>query len=170
MKSIVQLILCLVVLPFAQRVMRRLGVPATRQDARIARTCLLILLIAYLMAGLADSLMVFATAIVMSAVNFCLNPALRSLLLTIANDAGAGIVLAAVEAMNALSAVVAGPLMAEGFRLGISWGGKWIGLHWFLAMIILFPGAVIVACLQFDEIERRRKLRNMEEEAIRDFN
>ena len=61
-----------------------------------------------------------------------------------ADNAGAGTVLAAVEAMNALSAFAAGPLMAEGFRLGIIWGGKWIGLHWFLVMIILFPGAFIL--------------------------
>jgi hypothetical protein len=159
MKSIAQLVLCLVVLPFAQKLMRQHRVSAIRQDARIARICLIILLIAYFMAGLADNLVVFITAIVMSAVNFCLNPALRSLLLTMAHNAGAGTVLSAVEALNAMSAVVAGPLMAEGFRLGISWGGKWIGLHWFLAMLILLPGAVIVTCIRFDDFERRRSLR-----------
>ncbi|KPA38350.1 mfs transporter [Fusarium langsethiae] len=166
MKSIAQLVLCLVVLPFAQKLMRQHRVSAIRQDARIARTCLIILLIAYFMAGLADSLVVFITAIVMSAVNFCLNPALRSLLLTMAHNAGAGTVLSAVEALNAMSAVVAGPLMAEGFRLGISWGGKWIGLHWFLAMLILLPGAVIVICIRFDDFERRRSLRVDEDDDL----
>ncbi|KAH7251045.1 major facilitator superfamily domain-containing protein [Fusarium tricinctum] len=156
MKSFAQLGLCLGALPYAQRVMRQSNVSAIKQDVWIARTCLIILVIAYCMAGFADNLVMFASAIIMSAVNFCLNPALRSLLLAMAHGAGAGAVLSAVEVLNAISAVVAGPVMAEGFRLGMGWGGMWLGLHWFIAMFILLPGAVIIICMRFDAFERRR--------------
>ncbi|KAH6962868.1 major facilitator superfamily domain-containing protein [Fusarium avenaceum] len=156
MKSFAQLGLCLGALPYAQRVMRKSNISAIKQDVWIARTCLVILVIAYCMAGFADNLVMFVSAIIMSAVNFCLNPALRSLLLAMAHGAGAGAVLSAVEVLNAISAVVAGPVMAEGFRLGMGWGGMWLGLHWFIAMFILLPGAVIIICMRFDAFERRR--------------
>lgn len=136
--------------------MRQANISAIKQDVWIARTCLVILVIAYCMAGFADNLVMFVSAIIMSAVNFCLNPALRSLLLAMAHGAGAGAVLSAVEVLNAISAVVAGPVMAEGFRLGMGWGGMWLGLHWFMAMFILLPGAVIIICMRFDAFERRR--------------
>ncbi|CAF3615495.1 unnamed protein product [Fusarium graminearum] len=155
-KSFTQLGLCLVALPFAQRVMRRSNVPAITQDVWIARTCVVVLVIAYCLAGFADNLIVFVTAIVLSAVNFCLNPALRSLLLTMAHSAGAGAVLSAVEVLNAIAAVVSGPVMAAGFRLGMEWGGKWLGLHWFIAMLILLPGALIVVCMRFNNVGRRQ--------------
>ncbi|UZP35076.1 hypothetical protein NXS19_002892 [Fusarium pseudograminearum] len=155
-KSFTQLGLCLIALPFAQRVMRRSNVPAITQDVWIARTCVVVLVIAYCLAGFADNLIVFVTAIVLSAVNFCLNPALRSLLLTMAHSAGAGAVLSAVEVLNAIAAVVSGPVMAAGFRLGMEWGGKWLGLHWFIAMLILLPGALIVVCMRFNNVGRRQ--------------
>ncbi|KAM0410374.1 hypothetical protein ACHAPZ_000970 [Fusarium culmorum] len=155
-KSFTQLGLCLIALPFAQRVMRRSNVPAITQDVWIARTCVVVLVIAYCMAGFADNLIMFVTAIVLSAVNFCLNPALRSLLLTMAHSAGAGAVLSAVEVLNAIAAVVSGPVMAAGFRLGMEWGGKWLGLHWFIAMLILLPGALIVVCMRFNNVGRRQ--------------
>uniref|UniRef100_A0A4E9EQY6 Major facilitator superfamily (MFS) profile domain-containing protein n=1 Tax=Gibberella zeae TaxID=5518 RepID=A0A4E9EQY6_GIBZA len=155
-KSFTQLGLCLVALPFAQRVMRRSNVPAITQDVWIARTCVVVLVITYCLAGFADNLIVFVTAIVLSAVNFCLNPALRSLLLTMAHSAGAGAVLSAVEVLNAIAAVVSGPVMAAGFRLGMEWGGKWLGLHWFIAMLILLPGALIVVCMRFNNVGRRQ--------------
>ncbi|KAK6719539.1 hypothetical protein SNK03_002657 [Fusarium graminearum] len=136
--------------------MRRSNVPAITQDVWIARTCVVVLVIAYCLAGFADNLIVFVTAIVLSAVNFCLNPALRSLLLTMAHSAGAGAVLSAVEVLNAIAAVVSGPVMAAGFRLGMEWGGKWLGLHWFIAMLILLPGALIVVCMRFNNVGRRQ--------------
>ncbi|KAF5664246.1 major facilitator superfamily transporter transporter [Fusarium heterosporum] len=156
MKSFAQLGLCLGALPYAQRVMRQSNISAIKQDVWIARTCLVILVIAYCMAGFADNLVVFVSAIIMSAVNFCLNPALRSLLLAMAHGAGAGAVLSAVEVLNAISAVVAGPVMAEGFRLGMGWGGMWLGLHWFIAMFILMLGAIIIICMRFDVFDGRR--------------
>ncbi|KAF9766558.1 hypothetical protein IL306_001021 [Fusarium sp. DS 682] len=134
--------------------MRQSQIPAITQDVLIARSCVVVLVIAYFMAGFAETLVIFVTAIVLSAVNFCLNPALRSLLLTMAHSAGAGAVLSAVEVLNAIAAVVSGPVMAAGFRLGMEWGGKWLGLHWFIAMLILLPGAMIVICMRFDNVGR----------------
>ncbi|SCV34275.1 uncharacterized protein FFB14_04756 [Fusarium fujikuroi] len=154
-KSFTQLGLCLVALPFAQKIMRQSHVPAITQDIWVARTCVIILVIAYCMAGLADNLVMFIIAVVLSAVNFCLNPALRSLLLTMASSCGAGAVLSAVEVLNAIAAVVSGPVMAAGFRLGMDWGGRWLGLHWFIAMLILMPGALIVVCMRFNNVGRR---------------
>lgn len=135
--------------------MRQSHVPAITQDIWVARTCVIILVIAYCMAGLADNLVMFIIAVVLSAVNFCLNPALRSLLLTMASSCGAGAVLSAVEVLNAIAAVVSGPVMAAGFRLGMDWGGRWLGLHWFIAMLILMPGALIVVCMRFNNVGRR---------------
>lgn len=164
MKSIAQLVLCLGALPLAGHLLRRSQVPAITQDVWIARTCLVVLVIAYCMAGLADTLLVFVTAVVLSGVNFCLNPALRSLLLAMAHSAGAGAVLSAVEVLNALSAVVSGPIVAAGFRLGLRWGGKWLGLHWFIAMLILLPGAIIVVCIPFGVVDRKGGITDDEDE------
>jgi hypothetical protein len=163
MKSIAQLGLMLGALLLAGYLLRRSQVPAIQQDAWIARTCLVILVISYCMAGLAETLLVFLIAIILSAVNFCLNPALRSLLLAMATSAGAGAVLSAVEVLNALSAVVSGPIIAASFRLGLRWGGKWLGLHWFVAMLILLPGAIIVLCMRFPE-DRKGAITDDEDE------
>ncbi|KAF7537546.1 hypothetical protein G7Z17_g12826 [Cylindrodendrum hubeiense] len=97
-------------------------------------------------------------------VNFCLNPALRSLLLAMTHNAGAGAVLSAVEVLNALSAVVAGPVMAGAFRLGMLWGGKWLGLHWFVGMLILLPGAIIVVFMRFGDVDRKAGITGDEDE------
>ncbi|KAM0240811.1 hypothetical protein ACHAP5_007846 [Fusarium lateritium] len=164
-KSFTQLGLCLVALPFAQKAMRRCHVPAITQDVWIARACVVVLVIAYCMAGFTDNQVMFVTAIILSAVNFCLNPALRSLLLTMAHGVGAGAVLSAVEVLNAIAAVVSGPVMAAGFRLGMDWGGKWLGLHWFIAMLILLPGAMIVVFMRFDNIRQREETPEVDEEA-----
>ena len=70
---------------------------------------------------------------------------LRSLLVVLAGEQHTAMLFTAISVLQNIGMLIAGPLMAWTFRVGLNWGGVWIGLP-FIATGCLFSCA---ACILF---------------------
>lgn len=150
MKSVLQMLTGLVLIPLVSQHLTKIHMPATKKDAWIARGSLSLAAVAYTAAGLADRLPLFLAANVLSAMCIGVEPAMRSLLITTARGSGTGVLFATLQVILSLGIVVSGPLIAATFRLGLHWGRAWLGLPLLMSGAIVAPTAVILFVMSFE--------------------
>ncbi|KID94300.1 Major facilitator superfamily domain, general substrate transporter, partial [Metarhizium majus ARSEF 297] len=153
LRSFVMLGLFLCILPLTNYLVLRAGIPPIRQDSWTARIGVTLIIVSSWMTGLAETLPVFIVAVVLSAFSLCLEPAMRSLIVYSARNAGTGMVFSVMELLQALGFIASGPIVASSFRLGLHWGGQWLGLPLLMAACMAMPGAVIIFALRTEETE-----------------
>lgn len=70
--------------------------------------------------------------------------------MAMAREAGTGSIISAMEVLTALGIAVSGPIVAATFRLGMKWGGGWIGLPMFVGAVLMVPGAGILLGMGYE--------------------
>jgi hypothetical protein len=66
----------------------------------------------------------------------------RSLITTLVDEQHVGRLYAAVSIVETVGALIAGPLLAASYNLGLRWKGAWVGLPYFLLSLVSFIAAV----------------------------
>lgn len=112
----------------------------------------LVAVICSCLAGAATDVGAFTVSIILYAFSYCLEPTVRSLVVSMGRDAGTGSIVSAMEVLTAVSIAIAGPIIAATFRLGMKLGGDWIGLPMYIGGGIMVPGALILWLTRFDEM------------------
>lgn len=131
--------------------LRRCKVLPVTQDAYVSRVSALFLVAGSILCGAAATVEGFTTSVVIGALGSCIDPAVRSLLVSMAHEAGTGSVISAMEVLIALGIAISGPIVAATFRKGMNLGGGWLGLPMYTGAALIVPGAIILWCLRYDE-------------------
>ncbi|OAA78554.1 Major facilitator superfamily domain, general substrate transporter [Akanthomyces lecanii RCEF 1005] len=131
------------------------GMPAVTKDAWVARSGLLLAMTGYIIAGLADRLPLFLVGTVISSFSIGVEPAMRSLLIATARNSGSGALFSTLQVMLSLGIIIAGPIIAASFRLGLHMGQEWLRLPLLLSSIVMAPTATLLFALKFKESSGR---------------
>ena len=137
-----------VAVPFATFLLLKWNTP-TGKDIWISRIGILSLVTGSFGMGLAPTSAMFITALSVWRVETCYTPAVMSL---IAHVAGiddvqkdqTGLVYLCMSFIRCTGIIIGGPLLAEALRLGLRYGGGWLGLPFLAAGCLQFIAAIIV--------------------------
>lgn len=144
----------LLFLPIASQYLTKAGMPAVTKDAWVARIGLLLAMAGYIIAGLADRLPLFLVGTVIS-FSIGVEPAMRSLLIATARNSGSGALFSTLQVMLSMGIIIAGPIIAASFRLGLHMGQEWLGLPLLLSSIVMAPTATLLFALKFKDSSGR---------------
>lgn len=151
-KGLLQMATGLLIIPVISNLLTRAHMAPVTKDAWVARGSLLLAMAGYSIAGLAAHLPLFLAGTALSAASIGIEPAMRSLLIATAGGSaavGTGALFSTMQMVLSLGIVIAGPLMAASFRLGLHWGQDWLGLPLLLATAIVAPTTVVLFVMRF---------------------
>ncbi|KAJ4144396.1 hypothetical protein LMH87_003280 [Akanthomyces muscarius] len=154
-KSVLQVVVGLLFLPIASQHLTKAGMPAVTKDAWVARIGLLLAMAGYIIAGLADRLLLFLVGTVISSFSIGVEPAMRSLLIATAPNSGSGALFSTLQVMLSLGIITAGPIIAASFRLGLHMDQEWLGIPLLLSSIVMPPTATLLFALKFKDSSGR---------------
>ncbi|KGQ08184.1 hypothetical protein BBAD15_g6490 [Beauveria bassiana D1-5] len=147
--SVANLATLVVVLPALSWVMlRRETVSALQKDLWLARGSGCVQVLGSFLTALAPTGPAFVAAIALYECNRGYMPSMVSVIVSVAERAGTAqqtTVYACVSTMSATGAMLAGPVMASAFRIGLQWGQSWYGLPFVAAGLLqLFTLLILI--------------------------
>lgn len=138
--SVANLAMLVVVLPAASYLLLlRYRFSALRKDLWLARASGCVQVLGSFLTALAPTAPAFVASIALYECNKGHTPAMVSVIVSVAERAGIAqqtTVYAVVSTMSATGAMLAGPVMASAFRVGLGWGQSWYGLPFFAAGVL----------------------------------
>ncbi|KAM3441646.1 hypothetical protein MY4824_001424 [Beauveria thailandica] len=147
--SVANLATLVVVLPALSWLMlRRDGVSALQKDLWLARGSGCVQVLGSFLTALAPTGPAFVAAIALYECNRGYMPSMVSVIVSVAERAGIAqqtTVYACVSTMSATGAMLAGPVVASAFRVGLQWGQSWYGLPFLAAGLLqLFTLLILI--------------------------
>lgn len=143
-KNTASISLTAVVLPIISQLLLKIGMPPTIKDWWIVRVSAVISVAAALAMGLAPTVALFVSAMVFGESSGGLQAALRSVVTELVDQSHVALVMTVLSMSLTVSEMVAGPLMAETFKLGMELGGVLIGMPYLVSAALLSVGAVLL--------------------------
>lgn len=132
------------------------------KDLWLARASILVQVMGCLIIGLADTPAVLIPGVALQALGTGFHPLVRGIVtnLLVARSRGddgdhngssaasegnqvVGLLYSVIAFIETTGTMVANPLLAAAFRVGLEWGGSWVGLPFLLAAV-LFAGALVI--------------------------
>lgn len=146
--SIVSIFVMLVAVPVATRFLMKRNT-ALGKDIWIARLGILSLIVGCFGVGAAPTGALFVLALSLYRVNICYDPAIMSIIASMAgidgeNEKHSSLVYMCISFMRCVGTVISGPLLAFCFRIGMRLGNEWLGLPFFMATVLQVCVAVIL--------------------------
>ncbi|OJZ80075.1 hypothetical protein ASPFODRAFT_148312 [Aspergillus luchuensis CBS 106.47] len=139
------------ILPFASRVLLLyLRLNPSLKDLWLARAGISALVVGAFGIGLADRSFIVIISLMIYSLGFGYGPAMRGLLITIAEGQRASDLLMCVSLIESTGLLLSGPLLATSFRAGMAWGGVWIGLPFILVGCGLACATAILIVIKID--------------------
>lgn len=133
------------ILPIVSQVLLvKFSLPPQVKDAWLARAGILALVTGTFGIGLASNSGMLIASLVVYALGSGYGPSMKSLLASVAGERHIGILFTAISVLETIGMLVAGPLMAATFRIGLGWGEFWIGLPFISTGCLLTCAAIIV--------------------------
>jgi hypothetical protein len=80
-------------------------------------------------------------------------PLVRSLLASIVDKTHVNTMYTTISVFETMGSIIAGPLLAGAFRIGLKLGGAWIGLPFLAAGCLFGSAAVIVISINLSSLE-----------------
>lgn len=114
------------------------------KDLWLARGSILLLVIGSFGLGLAPTSSTMIANLVLYSLGSGYGAAIRSLLTAAVHGEHTGMLYAMMSLLENAGSLIAGPLLALIFRLGLVWGGIWIGLPFIGAGLLFSLAAAIV--------------------------
>lgn len=143
--AFVNLVLLVVILPaISQVLLFRYRLSPIAKDALLARAGLMALLIGTFGIGFSSTSSMLITTLVIYSLGYGYDSSLRSLLIALAGEQHTAMLFTAMSVLQNIGMLIAGPLMAWAFRVGLRWGGVWIGLPFIATGCLLSCAACIV--------------------------
>lgn len=140
------------VLPsISQALMKHVGLAAASKDLWLARAGLICLTVGVFGMGLASTSIFLIISLVVCALGFGSDPAMRGLLVTMAEGKPASLLFTIMSVLECLGLLISGPLLATTFRIGMEWEGAWIGLPFISAGCFLACATAITIGVRVGE-------------------
>lgn len=152
-KAFSKLALVLIVLPLVSQALVRAKVPPRKKDLLIARWCVVFAMAGAFGIAFASNAAVLVCFIVPFSLTEGFDASIKSLLAQVAGDGQLAVLFSVVSLLENLGIMVAGPGMAYAFRLGLQWGGAWLGLPFIVAGVIMAFAAAIVLSVRVEDME-----------------
>lgn len=138
--AVANLAVLVLVLPGASYLLlARHGFTALRKDLWLARASGCVQVLGSFLTALAPDGPAFVAAIALYECNKGYTPAVVSIIVSVAEREGIAqhsTVYACIATMSAMGAMLAGPVMASAFRIGLRWGQSWYGLPFLAAGLL----------------------------------
>lgn len=152
------LVLAVAVLPLINQVMLiKFKISPLTKDVWIARTTILAMLVGTIGIGLSTSSVMLIASLVTHAFSFGYGPSVRSVLVLVAGQEHIGSLFSAISVVEIVGSLIAGPSMAAAFRIGLRWGGAWLGLPFFGASGLLMGAVVIMFGVRLEDPEKLKE-------------
>jgi MFS family permease len=151
-RTIISFVLFAMILPIASSLLlTRFRLRPLAKDILLARVSLVFMAIGALGIGLADGLVLLVVGTVLLSVGSGYNLLALSLLSSLVKDGHAGLLYSAVGVLDNIGPLLAGPLIAAIFRLGLAWGNQWIGLPYLVVGLFYALSMFIVGFVRLGE-------------------
>ena len=144
LKGIINLVLLLLILPALSGQLQRRLSPA-RKDLLIAQGSAALLVLGFTIMGLASHPALFTIGVSVLALGWGFYAAFRSLASALVSKTQIGLLNTTIGLVQGVGGLVAGPTLAGAFNYGMTLGGSWIGLPYFVAAG-LFAAAGLGVC------------------------
>lgn len=147
------LALLLVVLPTAsQLLLDKAGLSAREKDLRHAQGSAVLAAAGTLLEGLAETKVALVGGIVLAGMGGGYSFMIRGLMTSlVVGQEIIGLMYTSIAFVEALAALVAEPVYAGLYNVGLEWGDKWAGLPFISAEVMMVAAAVLVGTIiQFD--------------------
>lgn len=136
-----------VILPGVSELLVRSGMAPLSKDWWMMRASAVISAGGLLAMGLAPTMPLFVAAMVFSELGGGLQAALRSVVTQLVDKTHIALVMTALSMAFSISEMLAGPMMAETFKIGMGLGGMWVGLPYIACAGLLAVGTLMVLCV-----------------------
>lgn len=124
----------------------RYGWTLFKKDMWMARACIVAMVVGYLGVSVAPNSAILLTSLSISSFAAGYEFILRSLLGQAAYGHNVATVYTAMSVLETSSLLVSGPVLAATFRLGLQWGGPWLGIPFVVAALLVgFGGLILLA-------------------------
>lgn len=157
--SATKLGLVLVILPaIAQFLLDKIKLPSLDKDLWISRGSVVLLIAGAFVMGLADSPPLFVIGLVLFALGSGYSLSAKSLLATVAGGHHVAMLFTTVSFVEMSGILIASPVLATSFRIGLKWDGAWVGLPFLSAACLFALSAIIIIGVSFGDADRVERL------------
>jgi hypothetical protein len=119
------------------------------KDLWLARTGIIALAVGTLGIGLASNTSILILFLIVYSCGYGYGPSVRGLVVTLAEGRRIALLFTSISVLESIGMLISGPLLASTFKMGMDWGGLWIGLPFISAGCSLVCAGVIVFGLRF---------------------
>lgn len=150
-RSFVALGTTAVVLPLVDVLLRKkLNISLAAKDMWLVRGSILVMLLGSICISVSESTATFVSSLAIFGLGSGYEFAMRGLLAQVAGDSIAT-VYTTMSFMETIGELIAGPMLARLYRVGLGWGGNWIGLPFFAVAGLFTVAAIIVWCIRLPD-------------------
>ena len=163
-QGVAGLVLTALLLPAISQMLLKTGMPAFIKDWWIVRVSAVISILGTLGMGLAPTASLFIAAIIFGQMGGGMMLALRSMLTELVDQTNVALLMTMLGVFITVSEMIAGPLLAQMFHVGMKWGGIWIGMPFFTSAAMLAVGTAMVIFVPVGRLGKQRTSAMSEEE------
>ncbi|KAK3191038.1 hypothetical protein K4F52_002988 [Lecanicillium sp. MT-2017a] len=152
--TVSKLVIVLALLPILSQFVLKYNVKPIKKDMWIARISILLVSIGNFGLGLSNHVATFVPSLVMYNMYTAYLAALRSVVTEIAGESKLAVVFSTMGLLDSLGMLVAGPVMAQAYSLGLRLGGDWQGLPFYISGGLVAIVAVMMWSSQISNHEK----------------
>ncbi|TQW01729.1 major facilitator superfamily domain-containing protein [Cordyceps javanica] len=143
-KTFSRLTLLVAFMPLASQLLNKAGMQPIIKDAQISRYAMLLAAISAFGIGFASTFYAILPFLLLSTFQSVSRASLNSLLPSLAGPDQTGALYSVVAVLDSLGLMVAAPATAAIFKVGLRWGGAWVGLPYILCGVFMTVSTVIL--------------------------
>ncbi|KAK5998271.1 Putative NADP-dependent oxidoreductase YfmJ [Cladobotryum mycophilum] len=151
-QAFTSLLLLILILPsLSHLLVTKLHISPLVKDLWFARAIILAMVLGAFGMALASTSLPFMASVVLFSVGTSYNLVCRSLLSAISQGQHIAMLYTAIGFLETGGALIAGPFLAAMYRIGLNWGGVWLGLPFISAGIMFAFAGVVLGVVRFRE-------------------
>lgn len=144
--------LLLVILPaVSQLLLSSLGLTPLTKDLWLARGSIILLMVGCFMMAFASIPIVLVMGLTFYSLGGGYASIMRGLISNVANGYHVGMLFTTLSFLETGGMLISGPLLATTFRVGLNWGGVWVGLPFMTAGGLLACAALVITTITFGD-------------------
>ena len=145
-RNMIMFVLFLVIFPYISKLMmrRQLAISAQQKDLRLARASYIMWTVGWALMGAAPSIPVAAASLAIAALGQGTTLLTRSFLASIIQSQEIARAYSLISVVEIIGGMLGSPALAGIFTIGLSMGGQWIGLPFFVIGLVSAASTVIM--------------------------
>ncbi|KAK0625798.1 major facilitator superfamily domain-containing protein [Immersiella caudata] len=138
------LVVLTIILPYLSHFLLAHGWSSRAKDLRLAQGSALLTALGCLLMAVAETIPVVSVALVIYSLGVGYTFMIRGLMTSLAGGKDIGLLYSSIGFVEAVALMSAAPFYSYLFKIGMSWGGRWVGLPYLVAGVILVGAAFLV--------------------------